>query len=57
MMWRKLKPAGDKRLLPLPHGASPARTFIFVPELDRLYLAERAQGQKPAAIWEFRRGL
>ena len=32
---------------------SGARTALFVPELDRLYLAVRASGREPAAIWVF----
>ncbi|HWE76533.1 MAG TPA: hypothetical protein VG328_25440 [Stellaceae bacterium] len=31
-----------------------ARTSLFVPERDRLYLAVRATGAEPAAIWVFR---
>ena len=31
-----------------------ARTSLFVPELDRLYVAVRAAGDKPASIWIFR---
>jgi DNA-binding beta-propeller fold protein YncE len=31
-----------------------ARTSLFVPELDRLYLAVRATAGAPAAIWVFR---
>lgn len=31
-----------------------ARTSLFVPERDRLYLAVRAAGGAPAAIWVFR---
>lgn len=31
-----------------------ARTSLFVPELDRLYLAVRATTGAPAAIWVFR---
>jgi hypothetical protein len=31
-----------------------ARTALFVPELDRLFLAVRANGGEPAAIWIFR---
>ncbi len=31
-----------------------ARTALFVPELDRLYLAVRATSNEPAAIWIFR---
>jgi hypothetical protein len=34
--------------------ASGARTSLFVPENDRLYLAVRASGSEPAAIWVFR---
>ena len=33
---------------------SGARTALFVPELDRLYLALRARGGAPAAIWVYR---
>jgi hypothetical protein len=31
-----------------------ARTSLFVPELDRLFVAARAHGSDPAAIWVFR---
>jgi DNA-binding beta-propeller fold protein YncE len=31
-----------------------ARTSLFVPELDRLFVAARAAGGEPAAIWVFR---
>jgi len=31
-----------------------ARTSLFVPELDRLFLAVRARGHEPAAIWVYR---
>lgn len=31
-----------------------ARTGLFVPELDRLFVAARARGSAPAAVWEFR---
>jgi YVTN family beta-propeller protein len=31
-----------------------ARTSLFVPTSDRLYLAVRASGREPAAIWVFR---
>jgi DNA-binding beta-propeller fold protein YncE len=31
-----------------------ARTSLFVPELDRLLLAVRAEAQQPASIWVFR---
>jgi DNA-binding beta-propeller fold protein YncE len=33
---------------------SGARTALFVPELDRLFLAVRARGREPAAIWVLR---
>ncbi|HJU12704.1 MAG TPA: hypothetical protein VJ728_17600 [Candidatus Binataceae bacterium] len=33
---------------------SGARTSLFVPELDRLFVAVRASGGSPAAIWVFR---
>ena len=31
-----------------------ARTGLFVPELDRLFVAVRARGAEPAAIWVFK---
>jgi hypothetical protein len=31
-----------------------ARTSLYVPQLDRLFLAVRASGQAPAAIWIFK---
>jgi DNA-binding beta-propeller fold protein YncE len=31
-----------------------ARTALFVPELDRLFVAVRSSGTEPAAIWVFR---
>lgn len=31
-----------------------ARTSLFVPELDRLFVAVRARSGEPAAIWVFR---
>jgi hypothetical protein len=31
-----------------------ARTSLLVPEMDRLYVATRASGNEPAAIWVFR---
>jgi DNA-binding beta-propeller fold protein YncE len=35
-------------------GTAPgARTGLFVPELDRLFVAVRAAGQEPPAIWVF----
>jgi hypothetical protein len=33
-----------------------ARTSLFVPELDRLFVAVRAGSNEPAAIWVFRPG-
>jgi len=33
---------------------SGARTALFVPELDRLFVAVRASGREPAALWVFR---
>jgi hypothetical protein len=33
---------------------SGARTSLFVPELDRLFVAVRAGSNEPAAIWVFR---
>jgi hypothetical protein len=33
---------------------SGARTSLFVSELDRLYVAVRAQSNEPAAVWVFR---
>lgn len=35
---------------------SGARTSLFVPEMDRLFVAVRASGSEPAAIWVFRPG-
>jgi hypothetical protein len=34
--------------------AAGARTSLFVPELDRLFLAVRATLTEPAAIWLFK---
>ena len=31
-----------------------ARTSLFVPDLDRLYVAVRAHAKDPAAIWVLR---
>jgi DNA-binding beta-propeller fold protein YncE len=42
-----------RRLARLP-TASGARTSLFVPELDRLFVAVRAKSNEPAAIWVFR---
>jgi hypothetical protein len=33
-----------------------ARTSLYVPQLDRLFLAVRANGQTPAAVWIFKPG-
>jgi hypothetical protein len=33
-----------------------SRTSLFVPEMDRLFVAVRASGNEPAAIWVFRPG-
>jgi YVTN family beta-propeller protein len=33
---------------------SGARTSFFIPELDRLFVAVRASGKEPAAVWVFR---
>jgi hypothetical protein len=33
---------------------SGARTSLFVPDLDRLFVAVRASGQEPAAVWVYR---
>ncbi len=36
-------------------GTAPgARTALFVPEMDRLFVAVRAAAQEPAAVWVFR---
>jgi hypothetical protein len=42
-----------RRLARVP-TLSGARTSLFVPELDRLFVAVRAQSTEPAAIWVFR---
>jgi hypothetical protein len=34
--------------------ASGARTALFVPEFDRLFLAVRAAPHEPAAIWVYK---
>jgi hypothetical protein len=33
-----------------------ARTSLFVPELDRLFVAVRSSGNEPAALWVFKPG-
>jgi DNA-binding beta-propeller fold protein YncE len=45
--------AGYRRLARVP-TVSGARTSLFVPELDRLFVAVRAGTNEPAAIWVFR---
>jgi DNA-binding beta-propeller fold protein YncE len=45
--------AGYRRLAQVP-TVSGARTSLFVPELDRLFVAVRAGWNEPAAIWVFR---
>lgn len=45
--------AGYRRLARVP-TAPGARTSLFAPERDRLYVAVRARGSQPAAIWAFR---
>jgi len=45
--------AGYGRLARVP-TVSGARTSLFVPELDRLFLAVRARSDDPAAIWVLR---
>lgn len=45
--------AGYRRLARVP-TVSGARTSLFVPELDRLFVAARARSNEPATIWVFR---
>ena len=45
--------AGYRRLARLPTVPG-ARTSLFVPDLDRLFVAVRAAANEPAAIWVFR---
>jgi hypothetical protein len=45
--------AGYRRIVRIP-TVSGARTSLFVPDLDRLYLAVPAKSKEPAAIWIFR---
>jgi DNA-binding beta-propeller fold protein YncE len=45
--------AGYRRLARVP-TVSGARTSLFVPELDRLFVAVGARSNEPAAIWVFR---
>jgi DNA-binding beta-propeller fold protein YncE len=44
---------GYRHLARVPTGSG-ARTSLFVPELDRLFVAVRARSNEPAAIWVFR---
>lgn len=43
---------GVRRIASVP-TSSGARTALFVPELDRLFLAVRAHAGEPAALWVF----
>jgi len=45
--------AGYRRMARVPTVPG-ARTSLFVPELDRLFVAVRAASHEPAAIWVFR---
>jgi len=45
--------AGYRRLARVPTVPG-ARTSLFVPELDRLFVAVRAASNEPAAIWVYR---
>jgi hypothetical protein len=45
--------SGFRRLGRVPTVVG-ARTGLFVPELDRLFVAVRARGAEPAAIWVFK---
>jgi hypothetical protein len=45
--------AGYRRLARVP-TVSGARTSLFVPELDRLFVAARARSNEPATIWVLR---
>jgi YVTN family beta-propeller protein len=45
--------AGYQHLAHVP-TVSGARSSLFVPELDRLFVAVRARSKEPAAIWVFR---
>jgi DNA-binding beta-propeller fold protein YncE len=45
--------AGYRRLARVPTVAG-ARTSLFVPDLDRLFLAVRAGSSEPAAVWVLR---
>ena len=45
--------AGYRRLARVPTVVG-ARTSLFVPDLDRLFLAARARSSEPAAVWVLR---
>jgi YVTN family beta-propeller protein len=47
------KESGNQRIAHVP-TVSGARTSLFVPDIDRLFVAVRAKGAEPAAIWVFR---
>jgi YVTN family beta-propeller protein len=47
------KEAAYRRIARIPTVSS-ARTSLFVPEMDRLFVAVRASSGEPAAIWMFR---
>jgi YVTN family beta-propeller protein len=47
------KGSANQRIAHVP-TAGGARTSLFVPEIDRLFVAVRAKGAEPAAIWVFR---
>ena len=47
------KEAAYQRIARIP-TVSGARTSLFVPEMDRLFVAARASSGEPAAIWIFR---
>jgi DNA-binding beta-propeller fold protein YncE len=49
----EMKVAVYRRIARIP-TVSGARTSLFVPELDRLLVAVRANSEEPAAIWIFR---
>jgi len=46
--------AGRYRSMGRLATSSGARTALFVPELDRLFVAARATGAAPAAVWVIR---
>jgi DNA-binding beta-propeller fold protein YncE len=47
-----LRPAGPEKIARISTAAG-ARTSLFVPALDRLFLAVRAAGSEAAAVWAF----